>query len=66
MLVDKGEAPELIPLHVLEDVVGSGIWWGGGYRQLLELGVKVFRLAGVRLGDDQNYFNLSNKLGNKK
>ena len=49
VLVDKGEAPELIPLHVLEDVGGRGIWRGGGYGQLLELGVKVFSFARVRL-----------------
>ena len=49
VLVDKGEAPELIPLHVVEDVGGRGIWRCGGYGQLLELGVKVFSFARVRL-----------------
>lgn len=46
--VDKGEAPELVPLHVVQDVRGCGIWRGCGDGQLLELGVKVFCFARVR------------------
>ena len=49
MLVDIGEAPELIPLHVVEDIGGRGVRRGGGHRQVLELGVKVLCFAGIRL-----------------
>jgi hypothetical protein len=49
VLVDKGEAPELIPRHVVEDVGGSGVGRGGGHRQVLELGVKVFCFTGTDL-----------------
>ena len=56
MLVDIGEAPELIPLHVVEYVCGGGIWRCGGYGQILEVGVKVFSLAGVRLNNINNNF----------
>ena len=53
MQVDKGEAPELIPLHVVEDVGGGGVGWGGGQGQVLELGVKVFCFTGIRLGNNK-------------
>ena len=50
MRVDKGEAPKLIPCHVVEDVGGGGVGRGGGEGQVLELGVKVFCFTGIRLG----------------
>ena len=50
MLVDKGEASELVPCHVVENVCGVGVGRGGGHGQVLELGVKVFCFTGIRLG----------------
>jgi len=58
VLVDKGEAPELIPLHVVEDVGGRGVGRGGGHRQVLELRVKVLCFSGIRL-EDYKSINLS-------
>ena len=55
VLVDKGEAPELIPRHVVEDVGGGGVGRGGGHRQVLELGVKVFCFTGIRLGKNKTH-----------
>ena len=61
MLVDKGEAPELIPLHVVEDVGGGGVRRGGGHGQVFELAVKVLRFTGIRL-EEYNRINLTNSM----
>ena len=55
MRVDKGEAPKLIPCHVVEDVGGGGVGRGGGEGQVLELGVKVFCFTGIRLGTNKTH-----------
>ena len=49
LLVDEGEAGELVPPHVVEDVARRLVRWSPTQRQILELPVKILCFSRIRL-----------------
>ena len=52
-LIIKAETLKLIPFHVVEDELGGGIRRSAGHWEPLELTVKIFSLARLRLETEQ-------------